>query len=266
MHIDEFKLKYEPVFVDLVEQKPKENASKVKLVLYYLSSYFFKFSKKDIQNKYNHRSFWWNEKDELIFMSDFLSNRDFVDNIDTTFRHNVNDGSHRNIYLLYNLTTKKIAVQGFLINKKKNISQFDNCVIEDIKKFSDEDFEYIFSSELIDYHTRDEQLNEALTDIEETFPINSFWEYGKYEKNIGCVTSVSRDDRCSVLSIKTYSLEKEKLTENIETFEINFRDKEKFLENNKFKRIEDFKMRRLIFKSRKNKVVDMKKKIEGLKP
>ena len=84
MHIDEFRLKYEPVFVDLVEQKPKENASKVKLVLYYLSSYFFKFSKKDIQNKYNHRSFWWNEKDELIFMSDFLSNRDFVDNIDKT--------------------------------------------------------------------------------------------------------------------------------------------------------------------------------------
>ena len=271
MKREDAKFAYAPVFVDLVENKSKSNSTKARLVLYYLSSYFLKFSKKDIRDNFHHSLFYWNENDELILSLNFECFDEFCDESSGNSFHGnfIQDGSHDDIFLLYNFMTKKIAVQGFLVNKKNNIGPFDTCVIEDIKKFSSNDFERISSCKLIDYHNRDEQLDEALTDIEHTFPINSFWEYNKESwssvKKLGCVTSIERDDRYSVLHITRYSLEKEKLDMDVDVFRIFFQDKDEFLKEYKFENIDVSKMQRRIFKTRKNKVADMKKEIEGLK-
>ena len=275
MTTDAIKSKYVPKFVDLIEDKPKNNARKSTRVLYYLSSFFLKFSKKEIQHMFDHHAFCWNEKNELILDLSFPVIDYFVDERESfTYGEEIKNGSHGNFYLIYNMMTKKIAVQGFLVDKKKKIGLYsDNAVIEDIKEFTDDDFERIFSFELIDYHVRDEQLDVALSDIEQTFPKKSFWEYKKYawddeskDKLLGYVMSVTREERFAIIKIAPYSLESEKAIKKYpDELKINFRKKDEFIKERQLKRIDESQMRNLILKTRKDKVASIRSDIETLK-
>jgi len=267
------ELNYKAKFINLLKDKPKLTAQKKQLVIYYLSSYFLKKTKKEILNRYDHHRFYWNTKNELIFnLPSILGNSDLYDKPEGyQYDREIPDNSHTEFFLLYNFTTKQIAIQGYLKNKKKKIDYWENAVIEDIEQFTDNDFKRILDCVPVDYNIRDEQIKESLDDILKTFPVNRFYTYrnSSYSSNetiIGYLYKRVRNKEDITLYFNRYSVANEKLDEKKkDKYEVNFLKKDKFVESHKIVLKEDIYVKEKIYKHRESVIKDLKESIKQSK-
>ena len=270
---DHLDLNYNPNFIDLIEGKPKLIAQKKQLIIYYLSSYFLKKTKKEILNRYDHHRFYWNTKNELIFSLPYiLGNSDLYDkHEDYQYNREIPDNSHTEFFLLYNFTTRQIAIQGYLKNKKKKIDYWENEVIEDIEQFTDNDFKRILDCVPVDYHIRDEQIKEALDDIIKSLPVNRFYTYrngiyDSYETILGYLYRKVRNKDSVTLYFNRYSVANEKLDEKKkDKFEINFLKKDKFIEDHKIVLKEDLYVKEKIYIHRESVIKNLKETVNQSK-
>lgn len=270
---DHLDLNYTPKFINLLKDKPKLSAQKKQLVIYYLSSYFLKKTKKEILDRYDHHSFYWNTKNELIFnLTSILGNSDLYDKReDYRYDREIPDNSHTEFFLLYNFTTKQIAIQGYLKNKKKKIDYWENAVIEDIEQFTDHDFKRILDCVPVDYHIRDEQIKEALDDIIKSLPVNRFYTYrngiyDSYETILGYLYRKVRNKDSVTLYFNRYSVANEKLDEKKkDKFEINFLKKDKFIKDHKITLKEDLYVKEKIYIHRESVIKNLKETVNQSK-
>lgn len=269
---DHLDLNYNPKFINLLKDKPKLSAQKKQLVIYYLSSYFLKKTKKEILDRYDHHCFYWNTKNELILsLSNIIYNSDFFDNpLPYSYESDkdIPDCSHIKFCILYNFSTKKIAIHGFLINKKKKINYYENEKIEDIEQFTDDDFNIILKCVPVDYHIRDEQIKKALDDILDTFPVNRFYTYKTSiycgdEIVVGYLYKRLRNKDSITLYFNRYSIDNEKLDEKKkDKYEVHFLRKDKFIEERKIELKEDIYVKERIYKNRESIIKGLKENVK----
>jgi len=267
---DYLELNYTPKFINLLKDKPKLSAQKKQLIIYYLSSYFLKKTKKELLNEYDHHAFSWNTNNELILeLHNILGYSDLYDKKEdytSCDSKNIHDNSHSVFFLLYNFNTKQIAIQGYLKNERKKINYWDNAVIEDIEKFTEYDFDRILSCVPVDYHIRDEQIKIALDDILETFPVNRFYTYrsSSYYDNetiIGYLYKRVRNKDSITLYFNRYSVANEKLSDKKDKYEVYFLKKDKFISDHKIELKEDIYVKEKIYKHRESIIKNLKDKI-----
>ena len=272
---DHLSLNYTPKFINLLEDKPKLSAQKKQLVIYYLSSYFLKKTKKELQDIYDHHCFYWNTKNELILHIRYiLGNSDFFDKPESYSCNSdkeIPNGSHTEFNILYNFSTNKIAIQGYLIDKKRHINYYENEKLEDIEQFNDYDFNKILSCVPVDYHIRDEQIKVALDNIIESLPVNRFYTYrigiyDSYEILLGYLYKRVRNQDSITLYFNRYSISNENLDKNKkDKFEINFLKKDKFINGHKIELKEDLYVKEKIYENRKSVIKELKENVKCFK-
>ena len=268
---DHLSLNYTPKFINLLKDKPKLSAQKKQLIIYYLSSYFLKKTKKELQDIYDHHCFYWNTKNELILHIKYIiGNSDFFDkskSYSCESDKEIPNGSHTEFNILYNFSTNKIAIQGYLVDRKKHISYYDNEKLEDIEQFTDYDFNRILSYVPVDYHIRDEQIKIALDDILESFPVNRFYTYRNssycdHETIISYLYKRVRNKDSIILYFNRYSIDNENLDEKKkDKYEVHFLRKDKFISDHKIELKEDIYVKEKIYKHRESVIKDLKNHI-----
>ena len=260
---DDAKLQYKPNYVDLMQSKPilseiNTKEKKIQMIYYYVSSFFIRYSKQEIFDMFTNRAFYWDLNEHLILESSFLINEVFVDkgsynNWDERKDINI----HEAMYFQYDFNDNKIALQGFLKDKKHN--WWENPLIEDISKFYDKDLDYILDKKMIDYHIRDKEIKDYLDEIMKEYKLHTFYSMHRYsydhETNIYYLTSKKRNAKSIDLHFTRYSTDFEALCpKNKEKITLKFLKKDDTIKEHQLKSLTELEVKDKIFKQRQSKV------------